>query len=500
MLCLHLGAHLILLVAALDSLVLATHFSFRFEQLAYMDHYRYQANGFWVGQFDLHDDYGISMGPVVDSENYRGKAYLAYGPLPAVFQLALNHWLYLNVPSSSIVWALTVATLYCTYWLAFTFATFVHGVTDGLAVILAAGLCLGIATYQFVHMSVVPFAWAQADVTGQLCVVLAVWSLLNYYRRRQGRFVALAGLGAGCGFLCKQNYILVMLPMAAFLLLERPAGSRLVRRLKRQVAWFAVPVLCCVVVLMLWNSLRFDSPFETGNRFANTTEVSPPYWASPRLHRVPYNFYNHFLAGARIRFDDFPLLVGLSKTFGTMNQQDGSGGLLHDYKMFSAFLAIPLLAVLPLYSMRVAWNFFRHRQLALEDRWWCFLIAVAASAFMLYFGLDSSWIRYQYDFLFCAALAVLSALLSAGAILRDRWRPRQRAFAMAACGVFVGLAFLWQTAVGIDQSLGVLFATAHPYIFRLAIAWPSDDAFREKAHKLRSELANSHGRRPGARP
>ena len=98
------------------------------------------------------------------------------------------------------MWALTVATLYCTYWLAFIFATFVHGVTDGLAVILAAGLCLGIATtYQFVHMSVVPFAWAQADVTGQLCVVLAVWSLLNYYRRRQGRFVALAGLGAGCG-------------------------------------------------------------------------------------------------------------------------------------------------------------------------------------------------------------------------------------------------------------------------------------------------------------
>jgi hypothetical protein len=485
---LHLVAHFVLLAAAMDSRVLATHFTYRFEQLAFMDHYRYQANGFWAGQLDFHNDSGAPLGPLTDSENYKGKTYFAYGPLPAVFQLALNNWLRLNVPSSSIVWILTAATLYCTYWLTIGFVTHVHGVRESLAIFLAAGLCLGIGTtYQFVHMSLVPFAWSQADVAGQLCVVLAVWAVLTYYRQRQDWFAALAGLAAGCGFLCKQNYILATLPVAAFLLVERPAGSRLAGRLKRPGAWFAAPVVCCVTVLMLWNYLRFGSPFETGNRFVNTMDPSPPYWTGPQLHRIPFNFYNHFLAGVQIRFDDFPFLRGLSRQFGAMNLSDGSGGLLHDFKMFSAFLSIPLLAVLPLYSLRVGWTYLRRHQLGLADRWWCFLVAVAASSFVLYLTLDSSWIRYQYDFLYCSALAVLGALLSGGALLRDRLRTRPRMAATAAGGVLLCVAFLWQAAVGIDQSLGVLFAASDPNIYRAAFEWPSDGALQAKAQKLRMQ-------------
>jgi hypothetical protein len=460
-----------------------------------MDHYRYQANGLWVGQLDFHNDTGAALGPLTDSENYKGRTYFAYGPLPAVFQLVLNNWLRLYVPSTAIVWMLTMATLYCTYWLAIGFATYVHGVRDSLAIFLAAGLCLGIGTtYQFLHMSLVPFAWSQADVVGQLCVVLAVWAVLTYYRQRQDRFVVLAGLAAGFAFLCKQNYVLVALPIAVFLVVERPAGSRVMGRLKRPGAWFAAPVVFCVSVMLLWNYQRFGSPFETGTRFVNTLDPSPPYSTMPQLHRIPYNFYNHFLAGVQIRFDDFPFLRGLSQQFGGMNLSDGSGGLLHNFKMFSAFLSIPLLVVLPLYSLRVVWNHLRRRQLGLADRWWCFLVAVAASSFALYLTLDSSWIRYQYAFLYCSALAVFGALLSGGAWLRDRLPTRPRIAITAAGGVLLCGAFLWQTGIGIDQSLGVLFAASDRYIYREAFAWPSDGALKEKAQKLRMQWDNSPGR------
>ncbi len=486
---LHLLAHLLLLLAALYSLVFATHFTLRFEQLRTLDHYRYQANGFRAWSLDFHTDDGRPMGPVLDSDNYKGKAYIPYGPLPTVFQFALDKVLGLNVSSPFIVWAILMATLYCLYWLAINFFSLIHGVPRHVAIPLAAAVCLAVATtYQFLHMALVPVAWSQAQVTGQLFEVLAIWVLLKYQRRSSLWLVALAGIFTACAGLSKQNYVFVAIPIGLFLVFERPEGPSLWARLKREGALFAAPVAAGTLVTLLWNYLRFDNPFETGMRFCNESAASPVFWARPQWHRIPLNFYNHFLAGVQVRFDDFPLLLGQSRGFGGLNRADGSGGLLHNIAMFSVFLTIPLLLVLLAYLPRILSRAFRRRPFSLADRWWCFLVATGASGFLILLALDSSWVRYEYDFLCCAMLAVFGTLVTLGdAVRRKGFRPYHLAAALGGC-ILLSLAFLWQTAVGIDQSLGVLASRTYRFLHWEAAERPSDVALSERAQMIRSAL------------
>jgi hypothetical protein len=114
------------------------------------------------------------------------------------------------------------------------------------------------------------------------------------------------------------------------------------------------------------------------------------------------------------------------------------------------------------------------------DRWWCLFVGVAFCAFVLYLGHDSSWLRYQYDFLFAAALAVLITLVKLS---------RYPRFGLAAAIVLAGAGTLWQSAVGLDGALGVLFTRTQPFMYWYKTAWrPSDDRIGARFQMMRAAL------------
>jgi hypothetical protein len=462
-----------LLAAAAYTFTLATHLTFRFEHLRAMDHYRAQANGLANGSLELYDNEGRPTGPFLDTCNYKGRAYIVYGLLPAGFQLVLNNFAHLNVTSGAIMWLIGMLTLYALYWAAFDVGRWLLGWDERDAALAAGLVCLAAAaTRQFVHQMIVPYAWGQAAATAQLFCLLATWLTFRHRYQPRAIYVMAAGFFVGCAAFSKANGLLIVAPVFLWLLPGRPK--------LRTAFLFGVPLAAMIACMMAANVARFGDPMDIGFRYANTSENNPADWDLPRLHRIPYNFYNHFLAPPALRTGDFPLVDGLSQRFGQINQKDGSGGLLHNVPLYSAFLATPLLWLIPLHAVLIAVRRLRGRKPGEEDAWWAFFTLTGACSFGLYLMHDSSWLRYQYDYLFFIALAVL---ITVAGIARDvgRWRPAWR--------IVVAAAVLCHTALGFEHAMTLLFSRTQPFMYWDFAAWrPSDDRIGARVHFLRRAL------------
>lgn len=468
----------VLLLAAIYSFLCATQFTGEFARLTYMDHYRYLADGMASAGLDVHDEKGAPVAYCGDCVMFKGKAYIAYGPLPALFQLITDHILRWRVPSGAIVWLLVNLALMLFAAILVRFLYRVMGLGQTAAIVTTAGVSAVLGTSEtFLHTALVPYAWSQASAAGQLLIVGALGFLLQHYLHPAPRWIAAATFCAGGSALCKQNYFPALVGVALALYLICGKGER--RFLSREnVRAYAIPAAVCVALFFGYNAARFGNPFDSGSSYVNASEVRPILFTAPKMHRIPMNFFNHFLAGYRFNPTDWPLLSGKSKQFGGI-QPDGSGGMLHNHPMFSLFLSMPLLFLGVAGGIWGAILWYRKRDAGAA--WAVGACCLAGSTFFYFLVAEASWSRYRYDLLY--PLVLVSVMT--GVRLYRAAAPYRRVFHPVALVVLPAL-FMWQSFVGIDQALGTMFSRDHRLIHWSSNLPTGYTRVREKAHLLRA--------------
>lgn len=487
-----LGAHVALALLLLYSLAFASHFTFKFEHIWALDQYRYQAEGFAHLRLDMFDPntHGPILAGCIDCVNFNGLGYLCYGPFPALIQLLLINVLRLNTSSEAIVWALCAVTLYCSFWIVRWYLRRIISLRHGISTLLACLFAVVIGTGDlYLHTSTIPYAWSQASATAQLCLLLSAFLFVKAFAGSSKRslWLAASGLLAGFAGLSKQNYMptfvggLVMLLWIAY----REKWGR--RETARQASALVLPALLCVGFLLWFNWARFGNPLDTGMDYINAKPGELAAFQRPQLHRIPYNFYNHFLAGVKIQRSDFPLLMGQSSSFGTMNRRDGSGGLQHNLPMFSIFISMPMLLVLVPGSVWLFVALFR-RPPDRELQFGVYLWLLAACSFAYFLAADSSWVRYQYDMLFPIAVLALQLFVYLWRAIANAPHGFSRGALRLGLSAFLVLAFGEQALVGLDQTAGLFLTRNDRFIYWDVTERPSDRLLRRRGQQIRSAL------------
>jgi tetratricopeptide (TPR) repeat protein len=216
-----------------------------------------------------HAPYSQQLG---DMSYYKGKLYLYFGATPAV----LLFWPYVTL-SGHYLLQRDAVVIFCLVGFLISVGLlgalwrryFAHVV---VAVVAAGALALGLAAG-------VPIMLARSDVyevsisCGYMLMMLtlaAVWKALHQ-PERQCRWLAAAGLAYGLAVGARPNLVfgavLLLVPVFQALRERRAVLAPLLAAMS--------PIMLIGLGLMLYNALRFDSPFEFGPRYQLAGE--PPH-------------------------------------------------------------------------------------------------------------------------------------------------------------------------------------------------------------------------------
>jgi tetratricopeptide (TPR) repeat protein len=370
-----------------------------------------------------------------DLSYYKGRLYLYFGITPAVilfwpFVSLTGHYLYQRqaVEIFCVVGYLAGAGVLCALWRRYFSEVSVW--------VLAAGaLGLGLA-------SGIPMLLSRCSVyevpisCGYMLTMIAlgaIWSALHS-SQRSCRWLAMASAAYGLALGARPS----LLYGAVILLVPVAQSWRERRTVLAPLLAAMVPIALIGVGLMLYNVLRFDSPFEFGVRYQLGGEQHlTKQFFSPRY--LWLNFRVYFLEPARwtgrfpyVRDIPLPALpVGhapVERTFG----------VLTDIPLVWLALAVPL-----------AW---RTRSVQPRSVLCGFLAAVAAlfGTAALTLGLCCYAVgRYEVDFLPALVLLAVIGILGLERRLADRpaWRR------MARCG--------WALLLGFSVVFNLLSGVAH---------------------------------------
>jgi len=340
--------------------------------------------------------YGLEAG---DMSYYKGKLYLYFGATPAVMlfwpYVALTGHYLLQKDAAVIfclVGFLASAGLLWALWRRYFAEVNLWVVAAGT---LALGLC-----------SSTPLFLARCDVyevsisCGYALTMLAlaaIWKALHESRKRSG-WLAAASLAYGLAVAARPS----LLFGAVILLVPVAQGWRERRTVLAPLLAATLPIALIGLGLMLYNVLRFDSPFEFGVRYQLGGE--PPHLTQQffSLRYLWLNFRFYFLEPARWR-GRFPLvrdipLPDLPVGHGPVER---TFGVLANIPLVWLALAVPL-----------AW---RTRSAKTYPRLCAFLAAVAAlfgtAALTLALCCYAAG-RYEVDFLPALVLLAVAGILS----------------------------------------------------------------------------------------
>lgn len=473
-----IGFHILFFALSYYALAFATHFTFHFAELPLMDHYSLQANAFWFLKPNLLNLNG-SLVKTIDTANFRSLSFGVYGPLPAVFQLVLNNLLGLRIFTPTIVYFLTMTCLYVFFWVSRSFFAGIMKLEDKTSILLAGALCVCISfTDRFLQDVVIGFSWTQASVTSQIFLLLSLWCLIKFKQNDKNNLLLWSGIFAGLACLGKQNYIFSLIPALYFIFHKYP-NQRI-----RRVLYYFTPILGTIGITLTWNFIRFGNPLESGLIYVNGSETHLSIATLPQIHRIPFNFFDHFLAPAYFSTSDFPLLAGVVPTFGGFNIQDGSGGLLHNFQMISMFVSSPILLTVPIYGGWLLFQALEARKFSEVNKWWIFFMAVNVCVFSYYLVTDSPWSRYQFDIWFLSYLCAAVALIK----FFEWLKKNNYRIVRATTSVLVALALLFSVFTGVDQTMGLLVSRENPFIYTMAYKMPNDASLQVTACKIRSYI------------
>ncbi len=376
------------------------------------EYYNLLVRGFRAGQLNLKADVPSGLAqladpydpdahapyPVLDMSYYRGKLYLYYGVTPALVlfwpSVALTgHFLIQKnaVLFSCVVGFLVSVALLCALWRRYFSEASVWVVAAG---ILALGLVTG-----------TPFLLARADVyevsisCGYAFTMLAlgaVWCALHQPQRRWQWLAAASvayGLAVGARPSLLFGAVVLVVPVAQAWIQRQRVWTLLIAAMG--------PLALIGVGLMLYNTLRFDSPFEFGLRYAlsgDRQNTLRPF--SPHFLWFHFRVYFLGLAGWCGRFP-FVRDIAVPPLPAGHGRVEHPFGILTNIPLVWLALAVPL-----------AW---RDRSGETRSTLCRFLLAVAVLLGITTLTLSlfyAASMRYEVEFLETLVLLAVIGILS----------------------------------------------------------------------------------------
>lgn len=358
-----------------------------------------------------------------DMSYYKGRLYLGTGVTPAL----ILFWPFVELTGHYLLHR-QAAMIFCTIGflasVGLLYALWRRYFAEvSVAVIAACGLALGLATG-------VPVLLSQADVyqvsisCSYMLTMLAlgaIWCAMHEPERRCW-WLAAASMAYGLAMGARPYYvgaIILLVPVAQAWRERRQIGALLLAA--------TGPIILIGLGLMLYNALRFDSPFEFGYLYALSSDHQEVRH-SFSLNYLWFNFRVYFLEpvrwSARFPFVHEIVLPPLPAGHGSV---ENPFGVLTNVPLVWLGLAVPL-----------AW---RGRSARARSILRGFLAAVAllfgtcALSISLYFG---TCIRYEADFLPALLLLAVVGILGLERAVTDR--PVCRRASLWGLGLLVGLS------------------------------------------------------------
>jgi tetratricopeptide (TPR) repeat protein len=388
--------------------------------LAEDSHYNLLVQGFRAGQLNvkreappglaqLADPYGPAVkaayiSDVYDMSYYKGKLYLYFGVTPALvlfwpYVVLTGHYLPEKV-AVVIFFALgflVAAGVFRAVWRRYFPEVSVWVATVG---ILTLGLAAGALEVESLRCDVYEVA-VSCGFAFTMLALAAIWCALHK-PKRQVLWLLLASLAYGLAIGSRPSLlfgvIILLLPAAQAWRAATESSSR------RRVGWLLAaavgPVMLIGLGLMLYNTLRFDSPFEFGWKYQLNGSYRQTAVQQFGLHYLWFNFRFYFLEPMRWG-SHFPFLQTVPPSplpSGHVGAGESYGGIiLANYPLVWLALAVPW-----------AWR-GRPVKVVSVLRWFVaavfLLFVICALTICLFF---TASIRYELDFL--PALMLLAVI------------------------------------------------------------------------------------------
>jgi tetratricopeptide (TPR) repeat protein len=329
-----------------------------------------------------------------DMSYYKGRLYIYFGVTPALilfwpFVALTGH--YLSDRQAVMIFCavgfLASVGLLRALWRR-------HFAEVSVGVVVVCALALGIATgvTTILPRSCVHEVTTSCDYMLTMLALVAIWKALHDVERR-GRWLAVASLAYGLAVGARPN----LLFGAVILLVPVVQAWPERRRVWQLLVAVIVPIALIGLGLMIYNAIRFGSPFEFGWRYqlAGKSQLMIESF-SPRY--LWFNFQINFLAPARWSAR-FPFVHPITVPPWPVGyyEVDPTFGILTNIPLVWLALAAPL-----------AWR-GRHGQEASVLRWFVVAIALLVCACVLTVGFFcASNTRYAVDFL--PALILLAVI------------------------------------------------------------------------------------------
>jgi tetratricopeptide (TPR) repeat protein len=301
----------------------------------------------------------------------------------------------------------------------------------------------------------------------------AIWCAMHESRKRSG-WLAAASLAYGLAVGARPS----LLFGAVILLVPVAQAWRERRTVLASLLAATVPLVLIGLGLMLYNALRFDSPFEFGIRYqlAGDRELTRQFFS---LRYLWFNFRVYFLEPARWS-GRFPFVHDIRVPplpAGHAEVVEHAFGVLTNIPLVWLALAVPL-----------AWR-GRSGQAWSVLRWFVMAVALLLGICALTIGLFwSAAIRYEAEFL--PALVLLAVVGLLGLERAVACKPVWRRMARSGWGLLLGFSVAFNLLASVKQSaewhsdLGVVLA-------RQGKAQEAVDHF-EQALRFKPDYAEAH--------
>jgi len=382
---------------------------------------------------------------LLDASIYKGRYYLYFGVVPAVFLLLPYHVLTGADLSEHAAVLFMIAAGFLIYWRIFSEVA--RRYFPGISTVQYAASLVLLAYGSGAPMLLTNADFYQIAISGgYLCHALMWLGILKALHSdgKEARWLGLASVAAGLAVGCRPNYVIV-LPVVALAagILVRRGGSP-----GRLSGWAVLPAAAVGVALALYNYLRFHSPFEFGLGYqldemirAKFPVVSPSFfWSNLQWYLLRPPALSPF----------FPYVFPMNADL----RPEGYYG----YETIHGQLVVTLLAVLAL-----AWLLRATRGKPLDTRLRSLLALLALTFALVFLGLafySNRAERYTVDFQASLVLAIAVGAAASAANPR-RWRGAYLLLALGAAA----------SNVCASLQLNDYFENRHPATWRTLSYW-----------------------------
>jgi tetratricopeptide (TPR) repeat protein len=371
-----------------------------------------------------------------DLSYYKGRLYLYHGVTPAL----ILFWPFVAVTGQYLFHRQAVAIFCAVGFLASVGLLYAlwrrYFAKVGIVVVAACALALGLATGA-------PVLLSQADVyqvpicCGYMLTMLAlvaIWYALHGARRRSGWLAAASaayGLAVGARPSLLFGAVILLVPVIQA---WRDGQARIWVRLMAAT----VPIGLIGLGLMLYNALRFGSPFEFGVRYLLAGDSHPASVQGFNPHYLWFNLRLYFLKSVGWN-RQFPFVqkMAVPPLPAGHGYVEAPFGILANVPLAWLALAVPL-----------AWR-SQSVQAGSIFRWFVATVALLFWTSVLTVGLFYyTSVRYELEFLPTLLLLAVIGILGLEQALMDR--PIWKCVARSVWGLLLGFSVMFNLLASVE--------------------------------------------------